>query len=124
MTQPTQAATTAVRPASLERARRVGNVLDESVRIPVIGYRIGLDPILGILPVAGDSVTAIASLYIVFVGLRLGVPARALAKMVAYVAVDFAAGSVPVLGIVADAVLKVNKRNVATVERHVLDEPR
>lgn len=113
------AQTAAAEPAALERARVVGILLDESITVPGTGFKIGLDPLLGILPVAGDSVAAVASLYIVFVGLRLGLPKRALAKMVAYVALDFTTGSIPVLGSVIDAFLKVNVRNVATIERHV-----
>jgi hypothetical protein len=97
----------------------VGTLLDESIRIPVIGYRIGLDPILGILPVAGDAVAAAASLYIVFVGMRLGVPVKTLVKMLAFVAIEFVIESIPVLGTVLDAFLKVNMRNVATIESHV-----
>lgn len=109
-------------PPGLERARVVADLLDEAITVPVIGYKIGLDPVLGILPVAGDSVAAVASLYVVFVGFRLGVPALSLAKMVAYVGVDFFLGSTPVVGVLVDAVLKVNQRNVATIESHVLDE--
>lgn len=120
MVQTTQTATTtSARPPSLERARLVGDLLDESITVPGTGFRVGLDPILGVLPVAGDSVTTAASLYIVFVGLRLGLPPRALAKMLGYVAIDFFVGSIPLVGAVIDAFLKVNKRNVATLERHV-----
>lgn len=118
--QATQTATTLPQPPALERARLVGNLLDESIRIPGIGYRVGLDPIVGILPVAGDSVATVASLYIVFVGFRLGLPSRTLAKMLGYVAVDFFVGSIPIVGSIIDAVLKVNKRNVATIETYVI----
>lgn len=121
MSQPMQTATTGAYPPALERARAVGDLLDESVTVPGTGFRIGLDPILGILPVAGDSVASVASLYIVFVGFRLGLPATALAKMLAFIGVDFVVGSVPLLGTLVDAVLKVNTRNVATIESHVLD---
>ena len=119
MAQTTQTAATDAQPPELERARAIGTLLDESLTVPGTGFRIGLDPILGVLPVAGDSVTSIASLYIVFVGFRLGVPARSLAKMLGYVAVDFVLGSVPLVGVLVDAFLKVNKRNVRTIERHV-----
>lgn len=122
MAQTTQTATTAADPPALERARLVSTLLDESITVPGTGFKVGLDPILGVLPFAGDSVASVASLYIVFVGLRLGVPSGVLAKMLAYVAVDFFAGSIPLLGTVIDAFLKVNKRNVATIERHVHDE--
>lgn len=118
MAQTTQTAA-AANPPALERARLVSTLLDESISIPGIGYKIGLDPIIGILPVAGDSVATVASLYIVYAGLRLGLPPRALGKMLGFIAVDFVVGSVPVLGTIVDAVLKVNKWNVATIERHV-----
>jgi len=119
MAQTTQFPATTAHSPALKRARMVGTLLDESIRIPVIGYRIGLDPILGILPVAGDAVAAAASLYIVFVGMRLGVPVKTLVKMLAFVAIEFVIGSIPVLGTVLDAFLKVNMRNVATIESHV-----
>lgn len=106
-------------PPALGRARRVAHLLDESIRVPVIGYRVGLDPLLGVLPVAGDTVAAVGSLYVVLVGVRLGLPARAVVKMLSLVALDWALGSVPVLGTIVDAVLKANERNVATIESHL-----
>lgn len=107
---------------SVERARTVAHLLDESLRIPGTGFRIGLDPIVGLLPVAGDTVAAVASLYIVFVGFSVGLPKRSLAKMLGFVAADYLLGSVPVLGSGVDAVLKVNRRNLATIEAFVADE--
>lgn len=121
MATATPASTNEARPPALERAETVAHLLDESIRLPIVGYRIGLDPILGVLPVAGDAVAALASLYVVFVGARLGVGARALATMLAMIGLDYAIGSVPVVGTVVDAVLKVNERNVAVVEAHVAD---
>lgn len=109
------------RPPALERAETVAHLLDEAIRLPIVGYRIGLDPLLGIVPVAGDTVAALASLYVVFVGARLDVPPRSLATMLAFIGLDYVVGSVPVVGTVIDAVLKVNERNVAVVEAHVAD---
>jgi hypothetical protein len=94
-------------------------VLDDAVRIPGTGFRVGLDPILGILPVAGDAVATIGSLYIVLQGLRVGVPLRTLATMLLLVAVDLFVGSIPVLGTLMDAVIKVNERNARVLESHV-----
>lgn len=84
-----------------------------------MNYRIGLDPILGILPVSGDAVAALASLYIVLQGVRVGVPRHELATMILFIAVEFVVGSVPVLGTLLDAVVKVNQRNVRVLESHV-----
>ncbi|WP_241154864.1 DUF4112 domain-containing protein [Halorubrum sp. CSM-61] len=104
---------------AVERSRRVSGLLDEAFTIPGLGYRVGLDPVVGILPVAGDSVAAAASLYIVVEAFRAGAPVRTLATMLFLVGVDFALGSVPVLGTLIDAVLKVNKRNASMLESHV-----
>lgn len=119
MAQSTRTATEPREPPELGRARQMGRLLDESLRLPGTQFRIGLDPILGIVPYVGDGVASIGSLYIVLVGFRLGVPRGTLAKMLAYVAIDYFVGSVPVLGTILDAGLKVNTRNVAAIESHV-----
>jgi len=105
--------------AALERARGVATLLDTAVEIPVVNYRVGLDPILGILPVAGDTVAAALSLYVVFEAVRAGVPLRTVAVMVTLVGIDYVCGSVPVLGTLFDAVWKANVWNVRLFERHV-----
>lgn len=98
--------------AALERMQTVASVLDESIPIPGIGYRIGLDPLVGVLPVAGDVVTGLCSLYILVEAGRLGVSRGTLAKMFGNVAVDAVAGSVPLIGDLFDSVWKANLRNV------------
>jgi len=105
--------------ASLERVRVVRRLLDDAVRVPGTNVRIGLDPILGVLPVAGDIVAAIASLYVVFEAYRGGVPGRTLLKMLSLIAVDLAVGSLPVVGPLFDAVWKANRWNVSMFEDYV-----
>lgn len=107
------------RRANLERARTVSRLLDDAIRIPGTQFRIGLDPIFGIAPVSGDLVAMVASLYIVFEGVRADLPRKTLLKMVSLVVVDAVVGSVPVLGTVFDAFWKANRRNVAILESHV-----
>lgn len=104
---------------AVERARRVGHLMDDAIRVPGTRYRVGLDPIVGIVPVSGDAVAAIASLYIVLEAFRVGVPYRTLATMLLFVGVDFLLGSVPLLGPPVDAALKVNRRNADTLESFV-----
>jgi hypothetical protein len=101
---------------ALDRARSVARVLDEAVRVPGTRFRVGLDPILGVAPVSGDAVAALGALYVVFTGVKLGVPLSVTLTMLANVLVDFAAGSIPVLGTIIDAKLKVNRRNVELLE--------
>ncbi|WP_224449990.1 DUF4112 domain-containing protein [Haloprofundus salilacus] len=104
---------------ALKRIRAVATFLDESVRVPGIGYRIGADPILGVLPVAGDLVSAGLSVYIVAEAANLGVPLNKLLRMIANVTVDTVVGSIPVLGTLFDAVWKANVKNVEMVEDHL-----
>lgn len=110
---------TAATHPSLVRARRVSRLLDNAVRIPVIDYRIGLDPILGLLPVAGDSASALLSLYVILEAAVAGAPARLVVLMLFLVAIDVLVGSIPVLGTLFDAIWKPNAWNVRLLERHL-----
>jgi len=110
---------TASEAAALGRVRRVSRLLDSAVRVPGTEMRFGLDPVLGLLPVAGDAVAAVISLYPVVEAYRLGAPKRTLATMLAVVAVDAVAGSIPLLGSVFDAVWKGNEWNARLLARHL-----
>ena len=101
-----------VNEAAVRRMRFVANLLDDSIRVPGTDFRVGIDPILGILPGAGDAMAAAMSVYIVLESARLGVPFLTLLRMMANVTLDFAIGSVPVIGTLFDAVWKANQRNV------------
>ena len=113
--------------AAVRRMRAVAYLLDESIRVPGTNFRIGVDPLIGALPVAGDMVSAGFSLYILLESARLGVSYRTLFKMVANVSLDVAGGSVPYLGELFDAVWKANRRNIELVLEDLTvdpDEPR
>lgn len=103
-------------PRAMERVRTVARLLDEAIELPVINYRIGLDPILGILPVGGDALSAAISLYIVAEAAQMGASRDTLLKMLFNIGVDAVVGMIPVLGTVVDAVWKANERNVALLE--------
>lgn len=103
--------------ASLNRLRRVAWLMDRS--IPIGGrFRVGLDPLLGLIPGLGDWVGAGVSLWMIYEAMRLGLPTAVLARMGVNVAVEAAFGSVPVLGDFFDAAWQANQRNLALVERH------
>jgi hypothetical protein len=107
--------------AALERIETVAYVLDESVEIPGTGFGVGVDPILGVLPVAGDVVSAAVSLYIVAESAYLGVSYTTLLRMLATVTVDTVGGSIPYVGTVFDALWKANKRNVGLALRDLAE---
>lgn len=98
--------------AAVERMRSVAYVLDDLVGIPGTNSRVGIDPLLGAIPVVGDVVSAAISLYIVLEAARLGVSYKTLLLMIANVGVDTAGGAIPYVGTVFDSVWKANKWNV------------
>jgi len=99
--------------------RRLANALDAAVRIPGTNIRIGLDPILGLIPGIGDLAGTVLSGYVVLAAVRLGVPRPVLARMLVNLGIDTVLGSVPVLGDVFDVAWRANSRNLALIESHV-----
>jgi len=97
---------------ALERMDAAATLLDDGMRVPGTDFRFGLDPLLGILPVAGDTVATVFSLYIVLEAARAGVSATTLVRMGLNLAVDYASGLVPIAGDLFDAYWKANRRNV------------
>jgi hypothetical protein len=101
---------------ALERVRRLARLLDESIPIPGTSFRIGLDPLLGLIPGLGDVATAVAAAWVVVVAARLGAPPSVLVRLLANVALDAAGGSIPIVGDLFDAGFKANVRNVRVLE--------
>ncbi len=99
----------------LARIRFLSSLLDQSILLPG-GYRIGLDPLMGLVPWVGDFCASALSFYLIWEAACLGIPKRVLARMVKNVAVDALVGAVPVLGDLFDAVWKANMRNLRLIE--------
>lgn len=93
-------------------------LLDNSIPIPGTGRRIGLDAIVGLVPGLGDVLSGGLGLFVVLRGAQLGVPGIVLARMLANVAVDFAIGSIPLIGDAFDLWFKANARNVGLIRRY------
>lgn len=98
--------------------------MDAGFRVPVTGWRFGMDPLIGLVPGLGDAIGALLAAWILLEGIRLGASRATLLRIAGNIAVDAVTGAVPVIGDVFDAVWKVNLRNVALLERHVLDATR
>jgi hypothetical protein len=94
-------------------------LLDNAIPIPGTNWKIGLDPIIGLIPGVGDVAGAVLSGYIVLEAVRAEVPSFTLARMLVNVGVDTLLGAVPALGDVFDAAWKSNTMNVALLERHL-----
>jgi hypothetical protein len=93
--------------------------MDGAFQIPGTRFRIGLDPIIGLLfPTAGDAVGGAISLSAVLLALQYRLPLWVVARMVGNIAVDSAVGAVPVLGDLFDFAWKANDRNLALWREH------
>lgn len=99
--------------------RAMARLLDARFGVPGTSVRFGLDTVLGLLPVAGDTVTLAMGAVVVMEGVRLGVRKRVLARMVGNLALDWVVGLVPVADVVFDTVYKANMKNLALLEREV-----
>lgn len=108
-------------PAHLKRLRSFSHTLDNLFRVPGTELRFGIDPILGFVPGAGDATTGAVAAYAIVVAQRHGAPAVVLARMAFNVFVDSLLGTIPFLGDVFDFGWKASTKNVALVEKYVLD---
>ncbi|MEG4938731.1 DUF4112 domain-containing protein [Microcoleus sp. F4-D5] len=105
--------------ASLRRLRRISHLLDNSIPIPGTKYRIGLDPILGLIPGGGDLISSIFAGYVVFKSAQMGVPQETLVQMAANIVFDTVAGTVPVAGDLLDVAWKANVKNIELLDAHL-----
>jgi hypothetical protein len=91
--------------------------MDDVFRVPVLGWRFGLDALLGLIPGLGDTSTSLVSFYILAAAVRYRVPKITLLRMGLNIAFDYVIGSLPVVGDVADAWWKSNRMNLDLLRR-------
>lgn len=99
-------------------SRLIAWLLDDFLRIPGTNFRIGFDPIIGLIPGLGDSSTAVVSSVLLLHGLRAGVPRIVLVRMALNILVNSLGGAIPVAGDVFSAWFKSNRRNYELLQRH------
>jgi hypothetical protein len=104
------------------RLARLAWLLDSSIRIPGTSFTIGLDALIGLVPVAGDLVGVLLSSYIVREAAALGVSKSILVRMALNVAVEGIVGMIPFAGDLFDAAFKANQRNVRLLNAY-LEQP-
>ncbi|GAB4379810.1 MAG: hypothetical protein Kow00121_34740 [Elainellaceae cyanobacterium] len=104
------------RVARLNRLRRLSFYLDNAIEIPGIRYRIGLDPILGLIPGGGDAAGLILSSAIVLEAAQMGAGKSTLVQMVWNILLETVLGTIPIVGDVFDATWKANARNIRLLE--------
>jgi hypothetical protein len=87
-------------------------LMDDLFRVPVLGWRFGLDALIGLIPGFGDTASSLVSFYILVNAVRYRVPKITLLRMGLIYAIDYAVGSLPVVGDLFDAWWKSNQRNL------------
>ena len=104
------------------RLKLLSQRLDDSITIPGTKYKIGVDPIIGLIPGGGDVFGAILSIYIMYSGIRMGVPRATVNKMFKNILLEFIIGCIPIVGDLFDIVWKSNQRNVKLIEESMTPE--
>ena len=116
-----------VRPGEVDRTRQnvrqLSWFLDNAFEIPGTRYRIGFDPLIGLIPVLGDLIAMAIGSYIVMSAARAGVPRTVVLRMLVNMGIDLVVGAIPFVGDLLDAGWKANSRNARLFER-ALDDPR
>jgi hypothetical protein len=97
--------------------------MDSVFEIPIIGFRFGLDAVLGLFPAAGDVATSLISIYILQAAQKSGVPRVTLTRMTLNIIFDVVFGAIPFVGDLFDAYWKSNQRNADLLRRHLEATP-
>ncbi len=101
----------------------LGWLMDDLFRVPVLGWRFGLDALIGLVPGFGDTATTLVSFYILAAAVRHRVPKITLMRMGLNIGIDYLFGSLPVLGDFADAWFKSNQKNIELLRKRATVSP-
>lgn len=97
-------------------ARFVAELLDQRFTIPGTSIRIGLDPIIGLIPGVGDTLANLAGSAILLIGAQFRLPKVVLLRMALNVALNTLIGAIPVGGDLFSIWFRSNVRNARLLE--------
>ena len=106
----------------LATLRRIAELLDSAFLVPGTNYRIGLDPIIGLIPMIGDLASPLFTIGLLWQAYDLRIPKVVQMRMIFHAAIDALIGVVPFFGDLFDFGWKANQRNLALLERHAYEE--
>ncbi len=104
---------------TLAKLWRLSRLMDNAFVIPGTNIRYGLDPLLGLIPGIGDTITVAVSAYIYSFAKRAGVPGHQRMRMVWNIFVDWLVGLIPLVGDIFDVKFKANIKNIAIITKYV-----
>jgi Domain of unknown function (DUF4112) len=118
---PKPAPTPSNRPTETQLAqlRQLSHLWDQAIGIPGTKWRVGLESIIGLLPIGGDWIGLVMSSYILFHAVKFDLPRSVMLRMVFNIAIDAIVGAVPILGDLFDTTWKANTKNVNLLEAHL-----
>lgn len=98
---------------------RISKLLDSKFTIPGTNIQFGIDPIIGMIPIAGDVVTYGVSLTLIGYMIKNGASGKLVFKMLFNTVLDLLVGGIPIVGTVADFFIRANDRNIAMYKEYV-----
>ncbi|MFM5948754.1 MAG: DUF4112 domain-containing protein [Novosphingobium sp.] len=101
------------------RIEGLERLLEGMIEVPLIGRKVGLDAIVGLIPVGGDVITALMGLYLVWEARNLGMSKWQLWRMAGNVGIDTLIGAVPVAGDLFDFLYRSNSKNLKIISKHL-----
>ena len=104
---------------SVARLEALAKLMDGAFVIPGTNIRMGLDGLIGLVPVAGDMIAGLISTYMIWEARQLGAPSWLIARMVANTLLDTTIGAIPLLGDAFDVMFRANMKNMALLRRHM-----
>ena len=104
---------------SMARLEAVGRLMDGAIVLPGTNIRLGLDAVIGLVPVAGDVISGLVSSYLVWEARQLGAPRWLIARMMANTLLDTTIGAIPLVGDAFDLMFRANMKNMALLQRHM-----
>jgi hypothetical protein len=104
---------------SMTRLEAVGRLMDGAFVLPGTNIRLGLDAVIGLVPVAGDVISGLVSSYLIWEARQLGAPRWLIARMMANTLLDTTIGAIPLVGDAFDLMFRANMKNMALLRRHM-----
>jgi hypothetical protein len=107
-------------PAALrKRVETLEIILERSFVIPGINRPVGLDAIVGLVPVVGDVISGLMGAYLIWEARNLGMPKWKIWRMIGNLGVDTALGAIPIAGDAFDLLFRSNTRNLKIIRKHL-----
>lgn len=100
----------------LQAAEHMAKILENKFQI--LGFKFGIEPLVGLIPWIGDFIGLILSLYIIWIAREMRLPKEILIKMYRNVIFDFFLGLIPLVGDISDFIYKANSKNLALLIKH------